>query len=135
MRTLGLVLALVLGLTACGGSNSDEIEDNPDEATFCRLARLNEPVAEADASVLRRLDELAPSEVDAAVDVLRAAAEELEDLTPGSPELIAHEFEVRFRDDYLAARAEVEAFIDSECRRDEADPSKPKESTDDRSAP
>jgi hypothetical protein len=135
VRTLAVAIALVVGLTACGGDESDGVEDNPDEATFCRLAMLNEPVAEADAPVLRRLDELAPDEVDAAVDVLREAAEELEEFTPGSPELIAHEFEVRFREDYLAARAEVEAFIDAECRPDDTDPSKAKDPNDEPPAP
>lgn len=109
-----VVLVLVVGaLAGCGDDDQDE--DQPDEGTFCWLAVLNEPVAEADAPVLRRLDELAPDQIDPAVVVLREAAEELEDLEPGSPERIAREFEIRFQEDYIEARNEVEAFVDSEC--------------------
>lgn len=113
---LSVVLALVLA--AC--ADDDDGDQNPDEATFCRLALVNEPVAEADAPVLARLAELAPGEVDAAVDVLWDAAEEIAEHPPLSPEAVALEFEVRLRDDYVAARAAVDEFLDLECR-DEAD--------------
>ena len=112
---VALLVVLVLA-GGCGDSNDDV--QNPDEATFCRLALANEPVAEADASVLRRLAELAPDEVDAEVDVLRDAAEELEEHTPLSPEAVALEFEVRLRDDFIAARARVDAFLLSDCREE-----------------
>jgi hypothetical protein len=116
-RLLGLAAAVsVLGGALAGCGDSDEPEQNPDEITFCRLALVNEPVAEADAPVWRRLDELSPDDIDDSVTVLREAAEELEEFTPGSPESIAAEFEVRFRDDYLAARTEVEAFLADECQ-------------------
>lgn len=115
-RILLLVTVLALVAGSIGGCGDDDQEDDqPDEGTFCWLAVLNEPVAEADAPVLRRLDELAPGEVDSAVDVLREAAEELEDLEPGSPEHIALEFEIRFREGYIEARNEVEAFVAAEC--------------------
>jgi hypothetical protein len=104
-------MVLVAG---CGRSGDDD--QTPDEATFCRLALANDPVAEADPLILRRLDQLAPEEVDPAVVVLREASEELEDLTPRSPDAIAKEFEIRFRPEYIAARDEVEAFVDRECR-------------------
>ncbi|MFP3907628.1 MAG: hypothetical protein ACLFWR_11405 [Acidimicrobiales bacterium] len=114
------LLALVGALAACGDSDDDV--DEPDEETFCRLALVNQPVAEADAVVLRRLDELAPPEVDPAVDVLREAAEELEEATPGSDDAVALEFEIRFREDYIAAREQVETFIAAECEPEEATP-------------
>jgi hypothetical protein len=40
----------------------------------------------------------------------------LEEFEEGSRELLAAEFELRFRPDYLAARDEVEAFLADECR-------------------
>lgn len=108
-----MATALILLGASCGGSGDDAPE--PDEATFCRLAEVHAPVAEADAEVLRRLDELAPDDIDAAVVVLREAAEELEDLTPNSPDAIAAEFDIRFRPDYSDARDDVETFVASEC--------------------
>jgi hypothetical protein len=137
---IALVVIVASGaLAGCG--DSDDEDQNPDEATFCRLALLNEPVAEADAVVLRRLAELAPDEVDAEVDVLRDAAEELDEHTPNSPEAIALEFEIRFRGDYLAARGVVEDFIADDCREaadldddttDEVDEEKRSEKIDER---
>jgi hypothetical protein len=109
-------MLLVVGIAAgCGGSGDDD-DQNPDEASFCRLALANEPIAEASAPVLRRLDELAPDEVDDAVLVLRESADELAELRPRSPEAIAAEFEIRFRADYLVARSAVEAYVAVECR-------------------
>jgi hypothetical protein len=110
MLALLLVLPLMVG---CGGSDGEE--QTPDEATFCRLAVVNEPVAEASASVLRRLDQLAPDEIDAAVVVLREAAEEIEMHPTGSPGAVAAEFEVRFRPEYITARNELDAFLMAEC--------------------
>jgi predicted kinase len=114
MPALLLALLLVVG---CGGSDGDE--QTPDEATFCRLAVVNEPIAEASASVLQRLDQLAPDEIDAAVVVLREAAEEIETHPAGSPEAVAAEFEVRFRPEYITARNELEAFVIAECTPEE----------------
>ncbi len=107
-------MALTVLAAGCGGGGDDD-DGQPDELTFCRLALVNQPVAEADAAVWRRLDELAPDEVDDPVTVLREAAEELEEHASRTRERIAAEFEVRFRPDYLAARAEIEAFLTEEC--------------------
>jgi hypothetical protein len=114
-RLVAVGLAVVVLVGGCGRGDDDD-DQTPDEASFCRLAFANDPVAEASAPVLRRMDELAPEEVDDAVVVLRAAAEELAELPPRSPEAIAAEFEIRFRDDYIVARREVEAYVRRECR-------------------
>lgn len=106
----------LLVINGCGRSGSDE--DTPDEASFCLLATINDPVAEASALVLQRLDELAPAEIDDAVVVLRKGAEEIEENDPGTPERIAAEFEARFRPDHIAARRQVEAFLAESCADD-----------------
>ena len=107
----------VVVLASCGGSDGDD--QVPDEATFCRLALLNEPVAETSAAVLDRLERLATEEIDPAVIVLRDAAEEMEAETPGSPAAVALEFEVRFRPEYVEARREVEDYVEAECDPEE----------------
>lgn len=107
-----LLVALVAS-AGCGGSDDDD--QVPDEDTFCRLALLNEPVAETSAAVLDRLDSLATDEIDPAVVVLRDAAEEMEGETPGSPAAVALEFEVRFRPEYVEARRAVEDYVEAEC--------------------
>ena len=112
LRLIGLAVAAIM-LVGC--ADSDDDGQVPDEATFCRLAVVNDPVAEASASVLERLDQLAPEEIDEAVDVLREGAEEIAEHPPGTPEAIAAEFEVRFRPEYVEARSQVEAFVESEC--------------------
>lgn len=118
-RPVELIAALVavVVLIGCGGSGDDDQE--PDEATFCRLALLNDPLAETSAAVLDRLEQLATDAIDPAVVVLRDAAEEMESESPGSPEAIAVEFEVRFRAEVVEARRAVEDYIEAECDPEE----------------
>ncbi len=113
-RMLPLLILVAPVVAACGGSGDD---DTPDAASFCLLATLNDPVAQASVGVLQRLDELAPDEVDDSVVVLREAAEEIERHPPGSPDHIATEFEVRFEPDHIAARRQVEAYVAATCAK------------------
>lgn len=109
--------ALLLTLAACGGDDGGA-DDHGDEASFCRLAQRVAPVADADAESLVRLEELAPEEIRTQVGVLRDLAERVADIGAGDPESLALEFEVRFSDEFVDARRDVEAYQEAECTDD-----------------
>lgn len=111
---VAVAVCLATGAAACGDDGGTD-PDTGDEASFCRLAESIEPVAEADAASLVALEELAPDEVRAQVGVLRDLAERVADLGDGDPEGLALEFEVRFSDEFVAARRDVEAYQREEC--------------------
>lgn len=114
-RRLRLLLVAV-ALVVAGCSGDDDGGDDPaDEASFCRLAVEHAPLSEASAAVLRRLEELAPGELEEQVGVLLELAEELDDMDPTDPDSLALEFEVRFDDEHVAARAAVDRFVKAEC--------------------
>ena len=121
-RALAALLALGLVVGACGDDDDPE-DDAGDEATFCRLAVESDPVAEATAPVLARLEELAPEEVADDVAVLRDLADRLAELDDDDPEALAVEFEVRFSDEHVAARVAVDDYIESECPAETTSPS------------
>jgi hypothetical protein len=100
-------------LVGCGG---DDAVDPGDEASFCRLATEADPVAEADLETLTRLAELAPVEIRDQVDVLVDLAAELDEAGLTTADALAIEFDVRFSDEYVAARRDVEAYQRTECR-------------------
>lgn len=111
---LGMLCVLTLGLGACSGDD-DAPDETADEASFCRLAVQNAPVAEASAGVLRRMEELAPAEIEGDVGVLRDLAEQLEELDADDPDALALEFEVRFSAEHVAARSAVDDFVKRDC--------------------
>lgn len=117
-RARGTIAALVVAaagvLSACGG---DDAPEPGNEASFCRLAEDNDPVAEADLATLERLGELAPVEIRDSVTVLADLAAQLDEAGVDSADALAIEFEVRFSDEYIDARRDVEAYQDAECRR------------------
>jgi hypothetical protein len=118
-RARGAIAAALLAaaaggvLSACGG---DDAPDPGNEASFCRLAEENDPVAEADLETLERLGELAPVEIRESVTVLVELAAQLDDAGVDSADALAIEFEVRFSDEYIDARRDVEVYQDAECR-------------------
>lgn len=138
-RPLLRLVAVVVAVLATGCGGSPEKEEAPDEATFCRLAQANDPVAESDLIILERLDLLAPEDIDPAVVVLRDGAAELAELTPRSPEAITLEFEIRFRPEFIAARRELEAYVEAECDpvvpATVVPPTEPSKTDDDREKP
>ncbi|QGG96086.1 hypothetical protein [Actinomarinicola tropica] len=116
MRRVGACVVAAALLASCSGDD-DGGDDAADEASFCRLADENAPVSEAGAGVLRRMEELAPARLEDDVAVLRDLAERLEDHDADDPDALALEFEVRFSDEHVAARAAVDAFVKQECAR------------------
>jgi hypothetical protein len=108
-----LVVAAAGVLSACG---DDDAPEPGNEASFCRLAEDNDPVAEADLATLERLGELAPVEIRESVTVLVDLAVQLDEAGVDSADALAIEFEVRFSDEYIDARRDVEAYQDAECR-------------------
>lgn len=115
-RGRGIVAVALASILLAGCGDDGPVEpDAADEASFCRLATQNAPLAEASPAVLARLADLAPSEVDASVAVLRDLAERLAELDADDPASLALEFEVRFGDEHVAARRAVDAYVALEC--------------------
>ena len=107
------VVALLLVVAgACGG---DDAEDPGDEASFCLLAVDSAPVAEADLETLERLAELAPVEIRDQVAVLLDLAVQVDEAGVDSADALAIEFDVRFSDEYIEARRDVERYLRTEC--------------------
>jgi hypothetical protein len=111
---LVVVLCLSTLVVACG---DDGPEEAGDEDSFCRLARTAAPVSEADLETLTRLEELAPSGVRDEVVVLVDLAVQVDEAGATSADALAIEFEIRFSDEYIAARRAVDDFVGSECPR------------------
>lgn len=128
-----VVLAVAVLVGACGDDGG--ADDHADEASFCRLAIANEPVDEASASVLVRLEDLAPDEVSDAIEVLRELAEEVESLGPDDPATLTIEFERRFDPDFVAARSAVAEFVDEDCPRPTTTTSSPATTSSSTSTP
>jgi hypothetical protein len=111
---LVVVLCLSTRAVACG---DDGPEEAGDEDSFCRLARTAAPVSEADLETLTRLEELAPLGVRDEVVVLVDLATQVDEAGATSADALAIEFEIRFSDEYIAARRAVDDFVGSECPR------------------
>jgi hypothetical protein len=79
-----------------------------------------EPVAEADLETVTRLTKLAPVEIRDQVGVLVDLAAQLDEAGLATADALAVEFEVRFSDEYVAARRDVEAYQRTECRAEVA---------------
>jgi hypothetical protein len=118
-RSIAAVL-VALGCAVCVACGGDDAVDPGDEASFCRLATDAEPVAEADLETLTRLAELAPVEIRDQVGVLVDLAAQLDEAGLATADALAIEFEVRFSDEYVAARRDVEAYQRTECRTEVA---------------
>jgi hypothetical protein len=118
-RSIGVVL-VALGCVALGACGGDDAVDPGDEASFCRLATEADPVAEAGLETLTRLAEVAPVEIRDQVGVLVDLAAQLDDAGLATSEALAIEFDVRFSDEYVAARRDVEAYQRTECRAEVA---------------
>lgn len=107
-------------LVVMGGCGGDDAEDPGDEASFCLLAADSAPVAEADVETLERLAELAPVEIRDQVAVLLDLAVQVDEAGVDSADALAVEFEVRFSDEYIEARRDVERYVRTECDDDDS---------------
>lgn len=115
-RTLAaLTLVFVLIATGCSRGGNDEAQEG-NQDSFCRIVTTNDPVALASVEVLAQLAEVAPTEVDSAVDELLEAAERIAKLETNSKKQLALEFEIRFSDEYIGSRKQVEGYALANCR-------------------
>lgn len=109
-----LATGAALVLAGCSNGGNGELEEG-NQASFCRIVTDNDPISLAPVEVLASLAEVAPPEVDAAVEELLEAAEQLAKLESNSKKQLALEFEIRFSDEYIGSRKQVEGYALANC--------------------